>query len=101
MVTELIVDYSVTHEGSSTQDGQRVYGLRFTYRIGGQEYSGTSSTKSTLNEKYKVGDEMIVAYNPDKYAESDQYETYYAYLHLALLIPGLVFLAIGIIGFRT
>lgn len=96
----MIAEYSVTHEGSSTQDSQRVYGLKFAYRIDGREYSGISSITSTLNEKYKVGDDMIVAYNPDKCTESDQYEGYYEYLHLALLIPGLIFLVIGIIGFR-
>jgi hypothetical protein len=98
VVSKVITEQSDVIDGSSTLNSHTVYGLEYTYTVNGKKFNGSSSMKSTVNRKYRVGSEIIVVYNPNNCEKSDHFELFYNYLHLALFIPGAILLSVGLIG---
>jgi len=89
IVTEVIVVQRTDREGNSTAS----FKLKYRYRPAEIEYTGESSLTSSTNKKHVVTSEIMVAYNPERPAESDHYTTFQQYLYLYFFFVG-VFLQI-------
>ncbi len=97
IITKVSHEYKENYDGATKLNPISVYGLEYSYKVKDQEYSGVSSMKSSINSKYKAGDKIFVVFNPEDHSQSDQYESYFKYLHFVLLVPGIVLLIAGLI----
>lgn len=96
-VIERIVKFTSDQSDGHTHS-HPVFGLKYKYKVLDQDYIGVSSIMSSLNKKYKIDDQINVAYNPNNYQESDHFEKFHSRLYLFFFIPGIIFLAVGIKG---
>jgi type IV secretory pathway VirB6-like protein len=72
--------------------------LRYRYEYGGKRHDGVSSSCSSANRRYRIGDPVPIVIDPSDAATSDKYEEIFGYLHIILFALGLLFVAMGIVG---
>jgi hypothetical protein len=91
----------IRHSGIVTgliEDADNTCQLKYRYDRGGEPYEGVSSSSSSRNRHYRIGDSIPIVIDPADASMSDKYEEIFGHLHVITIVLGLLFVAMGIVG---